>query len=813
MHFSNQFDFVDHRFRDHSQQPKASNEIEFAEADGIDEDEFPIGGLTLEQFLQLEDDLRRNLSSNIRASKASIQQSFLLLQRLIQEHEANLDILDHYEMAHWIDGNYPRCTKLLDECLRNWMKWWELNSHGEQLSPEVVESFLETLRSGRLPMLVTDQTYRVLIDAAIRGGTPEEVPLFVDRLIDQMLEESLENPRLRPTEATLQSALRAWSESGLPQAPDKAEALFQTILALHEDAISDDSTPGDATYIAMMKTWSNSDRKGAPEKVEGILNLMKTSPFPFVAPSTAAYRLAVHSWINSKDPKSTARAYALFLELVHAYMESRDERIMIDSHFFSIMISTLAKERECEKAEEIFHLLEELFKLTQDKRFEPSTKTLLGMIIAHSKSKKPGAAKKAESILLDLEGLAQTKVTDGDLPPKRGYYSDVIHALVKGSPPEGLDRAEVVLTRMVKHHRAGWDNILPDKALFDQVIDGWSRIDSKAAPSRAEGLLWVMHNISNDLRRNDTKPDEKTYFHAITAWARSRDSTAPERAEKLFFDMLERYNEGDATMKPSMIHYTTLINSWARSSHPDGPLRAQQAFETVIAFYASGDKDFTPDSQLYTSLMRAWARRGDANIVESIFLQMFEAYASSKRKKMMPSTMSFNILLEAWLKSGNPEAHKKAKLVYDSMIEFTEEQTLNVRPDGYTFSTIVDIMLRCGYVEQAEKYLELMKAARVVGERRGHEKVIQCYISTMEALSKKSGLEATSKVETLTNELINLSKSGKIPLFTKSEYGRFLSVVANSNVPGKAASARAALELGEQINISRDILPKELKRR
>ena len=123
-----------------------------------------------------------------------------------------------------------------------------------------------------------------------------------------------------------------------------------------------------------------------------ILDMMKTSPHPDIVPTTAAYRIAIHSWINAKSEKSTSKAYSLFVELIHSYMSSRDENVMIDGDFFSMMISSLAKARECDKAEEIFHLLKELHRVTQDRRFEPSTKTLLGMIIAYSKSRKRGAA-------------------------------------------------------------------------------------------------------------------------------------------------------------------------------------------------------------------------------------------------------------------------------------------------------------------------------------------------------------------------------------------------------------------------------------
>lgn len=796
-----------------------------------DKIKIPLGELPIESFLDLEDALNKLIRSagndpTMRQLKQLvIKESIRIYRRLIQEVEHNPELLDDYEMTHWIDGNYPRSVKLLDDILGVWYKWWTKttiekrddshNNKKQDLDYQQMLEIIDNLRSGSLPLPITDRTYTTLIRAATNRGDPKLAPMFADQLLDRMLEESLEFPTMQPSTNTMNAVLHAWAKSGLPEAPEKVEHLFRVLCEQFETGVLD-NPPDNSSYTALMLVWSRSERMDAASKVEDVLNRMKDAPWENVIPDTEVYRAAIHSWVNSEDKSSSLKVYSLFVEIVRSYMASRDENVMIDGDLFSIVISKLAKERHCEKAEEIFQLLEELYELTDDNRFKPSPRSLLGMVIAYSHSKKAGAAEKAESMIRQVESLAwqgEGNNLNPRLLPKRGYYADVIIALSKSRNADDTERAVQLLLSMIDLHRAGATNILPDKFLFDHVLTSLAGTSRPQAAQRSENLLKLMHDVSSEFKRSGAKkPNEYSYLQVINAWSKSQEPEAPKRAEEVFHRMLAQYNEtGDKSLAPNLRHYTSLIACWARSKDPDAPNRAQTIFDAAVELHEAGDESFKPDRFLYVSLMRAWSDVGAASKVEAIFLTMYEEYSSSRQKSLMPNALMFNIMLAAWLRSDSPEAQHKATILFDSMVQFSEDKTLDdVAPDGYTYLNILKIILKSqskDSAEQCEKYLQLLKSTPILKDRRGHQQIFSCYVSTLAAWYRRADATARTRKEALVDELTRLVHTGQIPLPSRSDYVRFLGTVAMSKIPGKSDRAVALLRMPrERLQVSRDLL-------
>ena len=771
------------------------------------QDLFPMGELSLEEFLGMESTLNWGLS-HIPVSRDSIEEALTIYRRLIQEYEANSLLNPQiYEMAHWFEGNYPRSAKLLDGILTVWYKWWIRHPKETDLNPEEMLALVENLRSGNPPLPLTDKSFCVIIAAASKGKSPKKAAYFADQRLEQLLKESLHDTRLRPSNITLNTVLNAWAKSGLPNAPEKVKTLFHKIEHLYRDG-KIDQPPDEAAHICLMQAWSKSGRKETPFKVEEILDSMKNSTTRHVTPTIPAYRLAIHAWVKSDEKFACERVHALFVELINLYM-SGDEQMELDADFFSVVISKLARERKSEMAEEVFQLLEQLS--IRDPKLEPSSRVLLGMVIAYSKSRKPGSTEKAESILLNLQEKAEAN-DDMELLPRRGYYGDVIMGLAKSRLSDGADRAEALLYKMIDFHLVGVPGMLPDRQLFDTVILSWSRHKSHDAAQRAEALLNTMKQLSKKYQSKATKPDERSYFNVLTAYGRSKDTNAPERAEKLFYDMLQQHNEGDVTMKPSMAHYTTLVSCWARSGHQDGPSRAQTIFDAAMELYRAGgmDSSFKPDRNLYASLMRAWSKVGEASIVEGLFLELFELYSAEGRRNVTPDTFCFNIMLEAWLNSENPDAHEKARIIFESMLDFTSDGTLHVPPDGITYQLMIKILKNSQAAdagERAVKYLEMFKTTLMQSDRRERTKAFHCYVSTIEACHKSPAQDARMKADALIDELNELTKNGTLPTPSRSEYIHFLAVVAKNGTPVKSGAAKALLKTpSNELKVTSDLL-------
>jgi Pentatricopeptide repeat domain len=762
-----------------------------------DEGPYPVGEMKLEQFLQLEGEVREFVSDNARMTRQGIEHSLRLLCRLIREHEANPSLLDEYEMTHWIIGKYPRCTRLLDEVLTKWAMWWSENGiEHEDLSPKAMYELVDNFSSGTPPLQLTAKTLGILISVAANNCEQNSAPIFAEMLLDRMLEESTLNPQMRPSNLVFKAVITAWSKSGLPEAYARVEALHSTMCSMFNDGVIE-HPPDNATYLARMQTVVKCDKRDAPWRLSEILDEMKNSPFHSVTPCTAAYRMVIHSWIHSNENQSMQKAYALFKEIFLLYLSTRDERVLVDVDIFSMMISTLAKKEEYGKAEEIFVMLKKLHRSTGDHRFKPNAAVLQGMIIGYSKSRKPGALEKADSMLMHLEDLA---AKDEAKIPKHGYYNDVAEAYADRRTVDGLERAEQLLEKMVKYHLAGVPRMAPKKSLYDQLIRNWSRSPHKDAALRAERILNTMHDVAKTQHIHRIAPDEQSYCLAMMAWSRSTDNAAPDRAEMLLLKMLDQFNRGDLTMKPSILHYTTLLSTFARCKLPDGPARAQTIFDDAIERYeATGDSSMQPDSFFYTSMMSVLANAGNSTAAENLFLKMYEAYVDRKQKNMMPTTRSFNVLLEACIKSGTPDAHKKAKYVFDSMIGFTEEGVLNVPPDGQTYNLMIDMMAKSEQedsAEQAEKYLDMMKTAPLLQEQRGDVLIFSAYVAAINAWCWSNHVHAMTRVEALIDELVGLTKSGNIPRPTSINYDRFLRLLASSKVPERLVAKVRALQVG-----------------
>lgn len=783
-------------------------------AEALDKNQFPMGNLSVDDFLDLEETLNDSIHANNPVTQQSIDEWLLLYRRLVEECDANPQLLENFEMAHWRGGNYPRSVKLLDDILGQWYKWRTGNDgpESEGYNPLTMLELVDNLRSDNLRVPVTDRSFNTLIRAATKRGDPAQAPIFANYLLNRMLEESLDHPMMRPTTNTMNAVLHSWAKSGLPDAPEKAEALFRVLCEYYDMGVLE-SPPENSNYLALMLAWSKSGRSDAAPKVDEILDRMTNAPWESVMPDTAAYRLVIHSWVNSENTNANVKMYSRFVEIVHKFMSSRDENFMIDGDLFSIVISKLAKERNSDKAEEIFQLLQQLQELTGDNCFQPSKKTLLGMVIAYSYSTQAGAAEKAEATLRQVERLARSKGDDEklnpELLPKRGYYVDVIKALSNSHRPEGVEQAEELLLSMIDHHRIGAVNMLPDNYLCNGVLTAWARSGRSDAAERAEIILKLMYDVSLEFKTAITRPNEYSYLQLINAWSRSQDVDAPKHAEEVFCEMLNQFNAGDESMAPSVLHYTALISCWARSNQADGAVRAQSLFDATVERYESGDRSFKPDATLYMSLMRAWSMVGDAAKVEAIFLSMYEEFTSRGQKRLTPNTTMFNIMLEAWLRSDNPEAQQKAVVLFDSMVQFSEENTLDVKPDGRTYRNMIEIMGKSqseGSAEQAEKYLQLLKETPILADRRGQEKIFSCYVSTLAAWGRKSDAKAMARKAALVEELTRLVQSKKIPLPPRSELIRFLGTVAQSGIPDKSEKAVATLKMPQKkLRVTRDL--------
>ena len=101
--------------------------------------------------------------------------------------------------------------------------------------------------------------------------------------------------------------MQAWAVSGLPQAPDKMDALLET---MRKEGID----PTEVTYNILLRYWA----KGAVEKIEAILRKMKGEG---IYPSRTSLSQAVYGYAKVGN---TEKAEEMLKQMLEA--RSRDKR-------------------------------------------------------------------------------------------------------------------------------------------------------------------------------------------------------------------------------------------------------------------------------------------------------------------------------------------------------------------------------------------------------------------------------------------------------------------------------------------------------
>jgi pentatricopeptide repeat protein len=128
---------------------------------------------------------------------------------------------------------------------------------------------------------------------------------------------------LRPNVFTYNNVMQAWAVSGLPEAPDKMEALLQMI---HQEGI----VPDGATYTILLRYWGG---KGEVDRIETILATMKSEG---VKPRVPCLTQAIYGYAKAGK---TERAEELLQEMAELQPKNKREAGMIGESMQNILLA------------------------------------------------------------------------------------------------------------------------------------------------------------------------------------------------------------------------------------------------------------------------------------------------------------------------------------------------------------------------------------------------------------------------------------------------------------------------------------------
>ena len=358
-------------------------------------------------------------------------------------------------------------------------------------APDLAEALLHHMynltKSGTINVPPTVETYNALIMSLSSGrSNPNWSRSARARRAEFWLLEMIDRTKqgemgVAPNVRTWGAVLKAWADSGRPDAGEQA----QRVLDLMEDWYEQGQStvrPNSICYTTVMNAWargSSTSSWEALKHVNGILqkleDLFAETGDPSIRPTKITYISAMDAYSRKlKKSKAAIKSQSLVDRMIRLY--ARDQGYVRPTRIvFNALINAYSKSDDptaAAQAENLFRWMESQYRAGDD-YVRPDEMTICGVLNAWANHAANGGAARAQQILDHIEGMSDEE---------RGFahsiicYNILIKAWGRSREPGSVQKAEAILNRLEEQYRVAMDDggdamIRPDVTTYSSVIN------------------------------------------------------------------------------------------------------------------------------------------------------------------------------------------------------------------------------------------------------------------------------------------------------------------------------------------------------
>jgi pentatricopeptide repeat protein len=454
-----------------------------------------------------------------------------------------------------------------------------------------------------------------------------------------------------------------------------------------------------------------------------------------------------HAKKGESNSLEMAQRAEQLLERLHLYGKQNFDGMLAPTRsFFEVVLHAYAVcDGGAVAAQRAQNLL--YYMTTQPSSLQPLRKTYHIVINAWAKSKTPEAGHKADEILnWMLKDESQQHYF-----PSHATITTVMDAWSQSGHPEAEQRVTDMLQRTLQpwleqqksggSSSSGTSNlapIAPSMPMFHIAMDTIIKASSgkeintsfhgaRQAAQRVEDMLQFILHHRHTL---NLQPNVLTYSIVLDAWARveffEQSGEAAKRAQRILDSMLKAYygganhNSPVAPVRPNAVSFTIVITAWTRANRAQ---MAQDTFQRLLQLFQATNgigpeaEDTLPTIIVGNALMSAWARERRPDCILQVLKTMEKLHEQTGRQECQPDLMSFNILLNAFGKSGQPEdalsllqwmeGNDNARhTIFHQTLVRPEKMIL---PDIVSYNTVISAFAQQGYARPVENLLTQLK--------------------------------------------------------------------------------------------------------
>lgn len=791
----------------------------------------PLGCFTPETWLDAEECLPW---WSVARTKESVYISFQLWNRLFEEIKASNTIMSSVSNENTSDkdalslesSTYPNSeislinSEMFVRILNNWrVVYW--NENTERYTPEHVLTLLDryNVRTTRYQtairkstglnrelsgeFLVCEKAFYLIVDAAVRrrAENPTTTPRFAENCLESCIASYRNgNSSCFPTTELVNGVIRAWVYSELP-----GGKAYNTN-SNHRKSRNRLRTVQDRSTDAMI-----------PNKVENLMRLMTEFEIPF---NSRTYNLAILAWANTESAAGALEAEGLLQRMHTEYLQG-DLSVQPDPYAFTTTIVAWARSKSKDagaKAEKLlkqFRLLRAKNEIkipnwmrTQDHDFD--SPLVNATIQCYANSGTRASAEYAQQLFdqMKLRLSTRRKRADivaylnlircwaaiGDAKQAESLMNDMLH---------DMDRTDlepdIVLVEEVDPISTGSRSELqnnPKSLVYATVMSAWAKSKFTDRLKRADKLL-------HDIREKDARSANTGVYNAylsVLASGKGQDfQFAASIADKLLKELRDRYENGEVNVRPDYITYATVIKTWASIGHD---LRASEILRLMLDDYMGGNTSAKPDLQCFNSVLAAFQRseRFDAPERAIAFLENMQTLSQDGFLRIQPDVVSYTSLIATLAASKNNRT-AAAEKAYGFLKQLNDRYVAGekyLRPNFYTYNSVMNAWARAGEPEKAESVLKEMYEDYVTRGNTSAQPKTDSFNTVIKAWAFSKRPDATERAEEVLEQMIQLSDTGALTDVAPNTQ-TFTTMIMCYGLSKKSNSPKRADELFQQM--------------
>lgn len=395
------------------------------------------------------------------------------------------------------------------------------------------------------------------------------------------------------------------------------------------------------------------------------------------------------------------------------------------------------------------------------------------------------ASDKAYALLKRMEELDSESSQYKGIRPDVRSYTKVINAISRSGRVDAGDMADKLMKRMETLYVTA-QNVAakPNTFTYTALVEAHANSGAPGCAARAAEICDEMIQKWED-GDADVRPTSRCFNAAINAYAKSGEEGAAQLAEGIFDQMIEVYEAGNEECKPNTFNYNAVICALANSDEEGSARRAQELLGRMEDQCKAGDDDVRPTTVSFNTVIDAYAKSGEEDAeecAENLLRHMEELVETGVNTEAKPNVRSFNTVINAYAKSGREDAALKAERVLEYMESLHEAGNEDVRPDVHSFCTVINAWARSqkpGKAERAQNLFREMTKLYEAGNTHLRPNVV-AYNAVMNACAFTNGdmQESTRAVE-IAHRVLRDLESSEFGTPDQITYGTFLKVCAN----------------------------------